>query len=772
MDILLDSGWKFSFPGKQAEEVTLPHDAMISEKRSATCAGGKQNAYFPGGKYRYERKLNIKKEDLGKEISLLFEGVYRNAEVFLNGEKAGEHAYGYTEFYVSLTGKVKEGENELVVTADNSLLPNCRWYTGGGIYRPVHLIIRGKDAPEYVKVSTISHSPAVIKVETNEGAGVEIFKEGELVASGSAGEFVLQNARLWSAEDPFLYTCTVTRGGEKLSVKFGVRTVSVSSSGGLLINGKRVLLRGGCIHHDNGILGACSYPDAEERRVRILKECGFNALRISHNPASRALLDACDKLGMYVLDEAFDGWYIPKDYHDYSRDFMKHYKEDLTAMAEKDFSRPSVIMYSVGNEVTESAEERGVKLMGEMRDILHSLDPTRPVTCGINVLLDVYVRHGLGVYKDKGEYVKAPLERVKGYKEKRSGSAFFNYWAQKLGKLMFFMSKGKTADKVLDAISPAIDIVGLNYASSRYDKDAALRPERIMLGTETMAGDLPYNWERVKKYPQLLGDFVWAAWDYIGEACIGDWTYYSYKGLPLLAGQGMADITGFPKAQMHFMRTVWGMEKNPYLCVRPLNHSGECPKKGAWQFTDAIASWTWHGYEGKRTIAEVYSNAYAVRLERDGKVLGTRKVKANKALFKVTYRPGTLTAVALDESGNEVGRCELKTGGRGEKITVKTEKTRLRSGEICFAELMFTDENGEVLPYKEESIKIEVKGSAAKLKGFGSALCKTDETFTSNIHTAYRGRALVAFIGGERGKSEITVSAKGLAPVTFTIEVI
>lgn len=555
-------------------------------------------------------------------------------------------------------------------------------------------------------------------------------------------------------------------------MKFGVRTVSVSSSGGLLINGKRALLRGGCIHHDNGILGACSYPDAEERRVRILKECGFNALRISHNPASRALLDACDKLGMYVLDEAFDGWYIPKDYHDYSRDFIKHYKEDLTAMAEKDFSRPSVIMYSVGNEVTESAEERGVKLMGEMRDILHSLDPTRPVTCGINVLLDVYVRHGLGVYKDKGEYVKAPLERVKGYKEKRSGSAFFNYWAQKLGKLMFFMSKGKTADKVLDAISPAIDIVGLNYASSRYDKDAALRPERIMLGTETMAGDLPYNWERVKKYPQLLGDFVWAAWDYIGEACIGDWTYYSYKGLPLLAGQGMADITGFPKAQMHFMRTVWGMEKNPYLCVRPLNHSGECPKKGAWQFTDALASWTWHGYEGKRTIAEVYSNAYAVRLERDGKVLGTRKVKANKALYKVTYRPGTLTAVALDESGNEVGRCELKTGGRGEKITVKTEKTRLRKGEICFAELMFTDENGEVLPYKEESIKIEVKGSAAKLKGFGSALCKTDETFTSNIHTAYRGRALAAFIGGERGKSEITVSAKGLAPVTFTIEVI
>lgn len=771
----LNRGWEFSKETGEICIVDLPHDAMLAEKRYAHCRSGVQGAFFPGGKYRYCNRFEIENEDLGKRIELLFEGVYRNAEVFLNGCKVGSHKYGYTEFILDISSAVKEGQNSLEVTADNSLVPNCRWYTGSGIYRPVWLKITSKDAPEVLRVRTLSYmSAAIVEVDADEDAEVKIFDGDRLIASGHAGTFEIKNAKLWSAETPYLYTCVSSRGGEELKTTFGIRKINWSAQEGFLVNGKRTLLRGGCIHHDNGVLGACSYPDAEERRVRLLKKQGFNALRISHNPASRALLDACDRLGMYVLDECFDGWYIPKDYHDYSRDFWEGYKSDLRSMVEKDYNHPCVVMYSLGNEVTETASEKGVFLCGEMRDYLHSLDSTRPVTCGINVLLNVYVRHGMGVYKDVGVYKRQPLPEDKKYKEKKSGSAFFNYWAQKLGKLMFFMSKGKGAEKTVAEIAPHLDIVGLNYASSRYDKDAVGYPDRMMVGTETMVGDLPYNWARVEKYPQLIGDFVWAAWDYLGEACIGDWTYYSYKGLPLLAGQGMLDITGFAKAQMYFMQIVWGLRKTPFLCVRPLNHSGERPKKNSWQFTDAIDSWNWQGYEGRKTTAEVYADAYAIRLELNGKTVGTKKVKNYKALFPVRYAPGTLTAVALDREEKELSRTSLQTGGRDTFLRVTADKTVLRANgqDLCFAEIEFVDKNGHLKPYIEQPIEIKVLGSAAALQGFGSALCKTDEVFSSLSHNAYRGRALAVFRAGyTAGKVQVTATSAGMVSQTFEIEV-
>ncbi len=774
MNFDFNRGWEFQKENGEKRIVDLPHDAMLTENRYAACRSGVQGAFFPGGKYRYSKKFNIHKEDLAKKIELFFEGVYRNAEVFVNGKKVGSHKYGYSEFSFDISAAVKEGENTIEVTVDNSLVPNCRWYSGSGIYRPVWLIIAAKESPQTLRVATRSISPAVIEVTADEGAAVEIYEGKKLIAKGGAGKFTIPNAKLWSAETPHLYTAVARRGGEKIETTFGIRTIAWNAKEGFLINGKRTLLRGGCIHHDNGVLGACSFPDAEYRRVRILKEQGFNALRISHNSASRSLLEACDRIGMYVLDECFDGWYIPKDYHDYSRDFWHGYKDDLLAMVQKDYNHPCVVMYSVGNEVTETAEEKGVKLCGEMRDFLHSLDNTRPVTCGINVLLDVYVRFGMGVYKDKGQYERKPLPEGRGYKEKKSGSAFFNYWACKLGGLMFFMSKGKTAEKVVKEIAPVLDIVGLNYASSRYDIDAKKYPDRMMVGSETMAGDLPYNWERVKKYPQLIGDFVWSAWDYLGEACIGDWTYYSYKGLPLLAGQGMVDITGYAKAQMAFMQVVWGIRKQPYLAVRPVNHSGERPKTGAWQFTNAIASWNWDGYEGKKTIAEVYSDAYAVRLFLNGKKIGEKRVKNCKALFFVRYRAGTLTVVALDEKGKELSRTSLITGGRETFLRIKVDKTVLRANgqDLCFAEIEFVDKSGNIKPYIEQPIEIKALGSAAVLQGFGSALCKTDEVFSSLSHNAYRGRALAVFRAGyTTGKVQVTVTSAGVVSQTFEIEV-
>lgn len=768
MIINFNKNWKFTSSAGESYTVHLPHDAMLKERRYAECRNGVQCGYFAGGKYVYENVLTVDEGMLDKSIELLFEGVYRNATVYLNGEKICYHAYGYTEFYVDLTGKVCLGENEIRVEVDNSLIPNSRWYTGSGIYRPVSLIVREKNYIKDLTVRTISIAPAVIEVSAraDEEIKVEIFDGNEFVTQGSLGRIEIPNAKLWSAENPHLYTLVAYTDSDTCYTKFGIRSLEWSAERGLLVNGERVLLRGGCIHHDNGVLGACTYPEAEERRVRILKEQGFNALRMAHNPCSRALLDACDKLGMYVMDEAYDGWYIPKEHHDYSRDIMDNYQADLTSMVKKDINHPSVIMYSIGNEVTESAEEKGIRLAGKMRSIVNRLDPTRPVTCGVNVLLDFYCKMGIGVYKDKGDYRREPLPEGKSYKEKKSGSTLFNEITNKLGPLFFFISKLPLSEKLVRDFAPSVDVTGLNYASSRYDIDVKKYPDRMMLGAETMVHELPYNWERVKKYPSVFGDFVWAAWDYLGEACIGDWTYHSYKGLPLLAGQGIIDITGLPLASTTFMQVVWGDRKNPYICVRPINHADETPTTGAWQFTNALRSWTWQGYEGKTAIVEVFSQGESIELSLNGKSLGRKKLKKFRTKFKTKYESGELVAVSYDESGIEIGRDILISGGEETKLTLKCDKNTLREGEIAHIEIEFTDNEGNIKPYIEQRVDLQVEG--VKLLGFGSALCKTDEVFDKTYHNSYRGRCFAVVMGkGEAGR--ITASSNGVKSEIITI---
>ena len=631
-------GWTFCKEGRKPIPVDLPHDAMFTEHRDGGCRNGVNSGYFPGGKYIYEKIFDLDAAMIGKSIELHFEGVYQNCKVYVGDRLAGWHRYGYTAFDVDISDFVKTGSNTVRVEVDNSLEPNCRWYSGSGIYRPVTLIIREKNHISQAHLETVDIHPARIKVDvqtTQESEVlVEVYENKQLVTSGTPGVLEIPNAKLWSAETPFLYDVRIKTDTDEQVIPFGIRKLECDAKRGLRVNGERVLLRGGCIHHDHGVLGACEYYDAEYRRIRILKENGFNALRIAHNPASQITLDVCDKLGMYVMNETFDGWYIPKTYHDYARWFYEDWKQDVTAMVESSRNHPCVIMYSHGNEVSETASRQGVDLCRELTDFIHSLDKTRPVTAGVNVLLNVYANMGIGVYKDKGDYKPEPLPRKGGYKERKTGSAFFNVMAQKLGPLMFFMSKGSKGDKACLGAANSLDVLGLNYASSRYDEDVKKYPDRMMVGSETMVADLPYNWERVKKYPQVLGDFVWSAWDYLGEACIGDWTYHSYKGLPLLAGQGMIDITGKPLASMYFMQIVWGLRKEPFIGVRPLNHAKEEPSTGAWQFTNAIDSWNWPGYEGAKAKIEVYADAAAVRLKRNGKEISTKPVKKTKLYSK------------------------------------------------------------------------------------------------------------------------------------------
>lgn len=769
--------WTFCKEGGAPVPVDLPHDAMLLEKRDGGCRNGVNSGYFPGGRYTYEKAFELDAAMLGKSVVLHFEGVYQNCKVYVNRKLADSHRYGYTAFDVVISDFVQSGENTVRVEVDNSLEPNCRWYSGSGIYRPVQLLIREKNHITQVHLETVDIHPAKLRADvqtTQESAiSVEVYEGKKLVASGKPGILEVPEAKLWSGDNPFLYTVLVKTDTDERVIPFGIRKLEWSAKTGLLVNGQRVLLRGGCIHHDHGVLGACEYYDAEERRIRILKENGFNAVRIAHNPASQITLEICDKLGMYVMNETFDGWYVPKTYHDYARWFEAEWKDDLTAMVESSRNHPCVIMYSTGNEVSETATQKGVEVCKMLTDFVHSLDATRPVTAGVNVLLNVYANMGMGVYKDKGDYKPEPLPRKGGYKEKKTGSAFFNAMAQKLGPLMFFMSKGSKGDTACLGAANGLDILGLNYASSRYDEDAAKYPDRMMVGSETMVADLPYNWERVKKHPQVVGDFVWSAWDYLGEACIGDWTYHSYKGLPLLAGQGMIDITGKPLASMYFMQIVWGLRKKPFIGVRPVNHANKAPSTGAWQFTNAIDSWSWQGYEGTKATVEVYADAAAVRLKLNGMEIATKPVKKYKALFKVAYKSGTLMAEALDEQGEVISSHSLTTAGPETVLTAKPDKRVLcaNNQDLCYLPIEFTDKAGNLKPYVEQRVEIDVSG-AATLAGFGSALCKTDEVFDKNYHDSYRGRALAVLRAGNTpGKAVITVNSTGVEPVTVEVEV-
>lgn len=768
-----NNDWIFKKYGAISDRaVTLPHDAMLEEKRTADCPNGKNSGYFPGGKYCYEKKFSLDKNDVDKEVSLFFEAVYRNAIIKVNDSIAKEHKYGFTEFSVDITPYIREGENVVEVTVDNSLEPNCRWYSGSGIYRSVWLEIKEKLHPTYLRVTTKSFNPAIIEVQTDSEYVAIIDGDGNEVAKGKAGQFTIENAKLWTAETPYLYKAIATLGNETIETAFGIRKLEWNAKTGLTVNGKRILLRGGCIHHDNGVLGACTYYDAEERRIRMLKQAGYNAIRSAHNPAPRAMLDACDKLGMYVMDESFDGWYIPKTYHDYARVFDGEWKSDITAMVEKDFNHPSVIMYSVGNEVSETATGKGVETCGMLATFTRSLDDTRPVTAGINALLNVFSSMGIGVYKQKGEYKAEPVTKIKKYKDKKAGSAFFNAMAQKLGALMFFMSKGKKGDRATKGAAEKLDVLGLNYAAARYDPDVKKYPARLMVGSETMVHELPYNWERVEKYPQVLGDFVWSAWDYLGEACIGDWTYHSYKGLPLLAGQGMIDITGKTLASMYFMQVVWGMRKEPFIGVRPVNHAKEKPSMGAWQFTNCIDSWNWQPYDGTKAVVEVYSQGYQVKLILNDKVIGNKKLKKYRALFKVKYREGTLTAIAYDKNGKEIARHALNSY-KGVGLKAVPEKTSIKAGsdELLYLPIEFCDDKGQIVPYIEKKITVTTDGLT--LLGFGSALCKSNESYLDNEHTSYRGRALAVFKATDKiGTAKVYISAAGYMPITVDIEVV
>jgi beta-galactosidase len=776
--------WTFARLGEEPVAVALPHDAMIGETRSRTAASGSHGAYFPGGRYCYAKTWTPADEG---PAELFFEGVYGDTRVRIDGREVATSRSGYREFAAPLGDVVAGRPVRIEVEVDNSRLPNSRWYTGSGIYRRVWLddapatrIVRDGTAlrttlstgSARVTVEVAVENPderiVTVGVELEAPDGRRFASQAEVVGESARVELEIADPLLWSDRTPHLHTATVSlrEGGTLLdATEFvtGLRTIEVDAVRGLRVNGDEVLLRGACVHHDSGPLGAATLRASEFRRARVLKESGFNAVRSSHNPLSRDFLDACDQVGLYVLDELTDVWFQPKTAHDVAPLFDELWRDDARSMVAKDRRHPSVIMYSIGNEIAESGSERGIATTREVSDFLRELDPDRPTTLAINFLLNVVASSGRSLF-DTSEHDTAKAEK----EPSAVTSTFANVLANRIGGLMQTVSKLPKADKVSRDTFLGVDVAGYNYAFGRYRGDARRHPDRVVLGTESMPGDIPKIWSLVESLPNVIGDFTWTGWDYLGETGIGTWSYGTgtasiAKPFPeLVAGCGLIDITGRPDAALLLSQATWGLLDAPQIAVRPLDHAGEKTRRMAWRSTDAVQSWAWAGREGRTAEVEVYSSDDEVELVLNGRSLGRKAAGRRPGFvtrFRVPYAPGELVAIGY-RGGVESGRSTLRSAGPV-AVTVRAETREIAADgqDLAFVWIELADEHGVVEMLDDDRVTVAVSG-AGRLAALASAVTVTSESFVDDEHTTWRGRALAVIRStGEAGEVRVTVTS-------------
>lgn len=763
--MLFDEGWTVYKDGEEEkkENVTLPDDRMIREKRDLRNPGGANISYFGGGKYIYEKEFEIHLKE-GESAYFEFEGVYAHPTVYLNGQEAIHREYGYTDFIFEATPFLLDGLNHIQVIADNSEQPNSRWYSGSGIYRPVHFWILKKDhiLPRSFKITPLDEKTGKVTFE----AKFSTEGKGNLTVLDAMGNQVktldfegkelketleIENPQLWDSDHPYLYKAVLTFGEDKAIEHFGIRTIKLDQEKGFLINGKREILYGACIHHDNGLLGAIDDEDAERRRARRLKACGYNAIRSAHNPISRYFLDEADKIGLLIMDEYADSWYIHKTKYDCASFVTKTYKEDLSDMVDKDYNHPSVILYSLGNEVAETSEKRGIEFVKAMRDEIHKKDTTRPITCGINIFFNALYSWGMGQYSDKKADAQArQAAKAKPVKKKKSvGSEFFNDLAGILGAN--FMKHGAQlhrSDVKTRGAFAEMDVAGYNYGIFRYKHDLRHYPNRFILGSETFCADAGLFYKMAQDNPRLIGDFVWAGWDYLGEAGVGSWVrkeddrILADKSNWVLSGSGRIDILGHPSAEMYYTRTAFRLDPIALAVVSPKDyHYGHTPS--AWKLSWAHRSYDFPGWEGKKTMAEIYSQCDSVALFQNGKCIGKKKKGKDPSglyIFKIKYYPGELKAIGYDKDGKQTASISLKTGGDAVRLQAVPEKEEVRKDETTYIKLDFVDEHGQQKPLADKKIEI-TKLENCTLLGFGNACPYYQDTYLDNKTLSYYGRA-------------------------------
>lgn len=649
---------------EQARTVDLPHDAMIEQPACEESRNGGDTGFRDGDIYTYVNHLRTKKEDANTKMVMKFEGVYMNAFVYVNGQLAAHRPYGYSTFYVPLNDYLKYGEeNEIRVQVKNGASTSGRWYTGGGIYRDVYLLTSDllyiRDEGVQIKTIEADNDYAIIQIQcevNNEDSNRREFVLENVITDCDSGvvteeksritlfagekrkivqRIVVDAPQLWSAAQPVLYTCSSRildceskKEIDENTQTFGIRTIQIDAKRGLRVNGKKEKLRGACIHHDSGLLGTATFEEAEYRRVRKLKEAGFNAIRMSHQPMAQVMLRACDEIGMYVMDETFDMWTRMKSNYDYGLYFNEWWEKDITAMIRKDYNHPSVILYSIGNEIPEIGTDAGAKMCYELCAKVKNLDDTRYTLASIN-----------GVFAVGNSIDEIMKDIMVSHSSDEEDEGSVNDFMTLMDEHMDEITTHKIVGDMLEKATAAIDVAGYNYMAARYEMDGIDYPNRVIVGSETYPPQIAKNWEKVKKMNHVIGDFTWTGWDYIGEAGVGVPAYHPGEGgfgagFPCqLAYTGDFDITGFRRPASYYREIVFGLRKEPYIAVQKPEHYSEKLIKTPWVISDAIASWTWNGFEKKPIKVEVYANSAEIELLLNGHSLGRKPAGEKKYLF-------------------------------------------------------------------------------------------------------------------------------------------
>jgi beta-galactosidase len=715
--------------------------------------GGAATGYTLGGTGWYRKHFVLGKQTLGKRITIEFDGVYMNSDMWLNGHHLGNHPYGYTAFAYDLTDFLNPPgqENVLAVRVRNEGR-NSRWYSGSGIYR--HVVLQVTDPLRVGQWGVSVTTPRVTKqkatvnvvttVENGRNAGTAFtlrvklrgptgrtLQTGETNVQAAAGGRVeipltldVKSPPLWSLDSPRLCQADVEIlvGGkvvDSTTTTFGIREIKFSVENGFTLNGVPVKLRGACLHHDNGPLGSEAIDRAEERRVELMKANGYNAIRTSHNPPSTAFLDACDRLGVLVLDEAFDCWEQGKNPDDYGKYFDAWWQRDLDSMILRDRDHPCVILWSIGNEVPQRVNERGYVIAKQLSDEVHRLDPTRPVT----------------------EAICAPWD-------------------------------GRPWSATATAFS-FLDVGGYNYQVGQYERDHQTFPNRIIVGTESYPSGTAENWRAVERDPWVLGDFVWTGMDYIGEAGLGAARLDNERGVYFDAYCGDLDICGFKKPPSYYRDVVWGRSELEMFVHRPIP-PGRRESVAGWGWPDELASWTWPGNEGQPMQVAVYSQCDTVRLELNGKAIATNQVSRSRltARFEVPYAAGELKAVGL-KNGKIVATKTLRTVGPAKKIRLTVDRATIRAdrNDLAYVTVEITDASGNVMPDASNLVHFKLAGPG-ELAAVGSGAPNVLESFHQPQHTAWHGRALAILRPlGPSGKLTLRAEADGLSAGQVTVRI-
>jgi beta-galactosidase len=768
---LFDYDWKFrlgdlpaassiDFDDKNWRSLDLPHDWSIEGTIDSNNPMGNDGGYFSAGIGWYRKTFTAPASWKDKCVSIYFEGVYMNSEVLVNGKSLGVHPYGYTSFCYNLTPYLKlNGKNVISVRVDNSKQKNCRWYSGSGIYRHVWMVVTNPIHVDQwgltVTTPNVSTEKATVLVktlvrnETRFPQNVSLKATLWDVNSKEAGNnhlnlelpansekeveqtILVLKPLLWTPEKPNLYQAQVQieknkKTVDNLKTTFGVRSIRFTTENGFQLNGKTVKLNGGCVHHDNGCLGAAAFDRAEERRVELLKSAGFNAIRTSHNPPSEVFLNACDRLGLLVIDEAFDGWREKKNDYDYAMYFDAWWQRDLEAMVLRDRNHPSIIMWSIGNEIIERKKPEAIETAKKLVDCIHKNDPTRPVTSAMTTW-------------DKDWDVFDPLFAVQ-------------------------------------------DIGGYNYQLYRASSDHERVPSRVIVQTESYSKDAFSNWKMVQGHNYILGDFVWTALDYLGESGIGRWYYpgdvpgehYQGKIFPWHGAYcGDIDLTGWRKPISHYRSMLYNNTEKLYLAVREPNPDSGKIKITSWAVWPTWESWTWPGYEGKEMQVDVYSKYPKVRLYLNQKLIGeqaTTEEQQFKATFNVSYVKGELKAVGVVDN-KEVETTLMQTSGDAAKIKLIADRTKISANgqDLSFVIVEVTDKEGRLQPNAENRLIFNISGPGV-IVGVDNASIKDLDPYVGTSRKAWHGRALVVIKSTRKaGTVKLTVSSNSLQDATTKI---